>query len=496
MSAAAFIGGVAASSRCRRITGFYMTRMVAMTFFGKKRWEADAHPHESPAVMTIPLVVLALGSAFLGMALLFWGDIEELARAGRRLRESVPTPLPDVRLHRRITLDRRHHRRHHRLGHRTPGEMFPWTRRRAIALTRAARQDLYGDAVNHALVVRPAYRITRREHWSPPLTARAVDGFVNWFRCNLRRWTWLVACGAPRVRLRALLRIVHGGGRPHWSLLALVLVSALMNCDLPLDSYPWLTTIASAATRSAASCSPFCRRSPMPTLAKHGLRWLVSGAVLALTIAMALQFDGASKQPFQFVESYPWIPSFGISYSVGVDGIGLVLVALAATLVPIVILAGWRDIEGDQESEGSVKGYFALVLALEALMIGVFAATDVFLFYVFFEAMLIPVYFMIGRYGGPQSAPTPPIKFLLYSLLGGLFMLASLIGLYVVSARESRAPALSTSCPWWAWRWTPTRRRCSSSASSSRSRSRLPCGRSTRGFRTQQRSPNPARRCC
>ncbi|NDA50193.1 MAG: NADH-quinone oxidoreductase subunit M [Actinobacteria bacterium] len=199
-----------------------------------------------------------------------------------------------------------------------------------------------------------------------------------------------------------------------------------------MSAFPWLTTLGLLPLIGSIVVALLPKSRP--TLAKQ-VSLVVSGAVLALTIAMALQFDGASTQPFQFVESYPWIPSFGISYSVGVDGIGLVLIALAATLVPIVILAGWRDIEGDQESEGSVKGYFALILALEALMIGVFAATDVFLFYVFFEVMLIPVYFMIGRYGGPQRSYAA-IKFLLYSLLGGLFMLASLIGLYVVSARE------------------------------------------------------------
>ena len=199
-----------------------------------------------------------------------------------------------------------------------------------------------------------------------------------------------------------------------------------------MSSYPWLTTLGLLPLIGSIVVALLPKSKP--TLAKQ-VSLVVSGAVLALTIAMALQFDGASKQPFQFVESYSWIPSFGISYSVGVDGIGLVLIALAATLVPIVILAGWRDIEGDQESEGSVKGYFALILALEALMIGVFAATDVFLFYVLFEVMLIPVYFMIGRYGGPQRSYAA-IKFLLYSLLGGLFMLASVIGLYVVSARE------------------------------------------------------------
>jgi len=152
-------------------------------------------------------------------------------------------------------------------------------------------------------------------------------------------------------------------------------------------------------------------------------------ATLGLTIAMALQFNATSTEPFQFVEQYAWIPAFGISFAVGIDGIGLVMLALTATLVPIVILAGWNDV-----TEGSVKGYFALIMVLESLMIGVFASIDVFLFFVFFEATLIPIYFMIGRYGGPQRAYAS-VKFLIYSLVGGLFMLASMIGLYVVSAR-------------------------------------------------------------
>jgi len=100
-------------------------------------------------------------------------------------------------------------------------------------------------------------------------------------------------------------------------------------------------------------------------------------------------------------------------------------------LVPIVILAGWND--GDT-GRGSVKGYFALVLVLETLIIGVFSATDLFLFYMYFEVMLIPIYFLIGRYGGVQRSYAA-VKFLLYSLVGGLFMLAALVGLYVVSAQ-------------------------------------------------------------
>jgi NADH-quinone oxidoreductase subunit M len=196
-----------------------------------------------------------------------------------------------------------------------------------------------------------------------------------------------------------------------------------------VTSFPWLTALG--VVPLVGSIVVLLLPKGRALLAKQ-VTLLFTLVTLGLTIAMALQFQGDSAAPFQFVENYQWIPAFGISYSVGVDGIGLVLVALATTLVPVVVIAGWNDV--DENSRGTVKGYFSLILVLETLMIGVFAATDVFLFYVFFEAMLIPVYFMIGRFGGVQRSYAA-VKFLLYSLVGGLFMLASLIGLYVVSAQ-------------------------------------------------------------
>lgn len=198
-----------------------------------------------------------------------------------------------------------------------------------------------------------------------------------------------------------------------------------------MNTVPWLTILG--AVPLVGSVVVALLPKGRDTLAKQ-VALVFALATLGLTIAIALQFKGASPQPFQFIESVPWIPAFGISYALGVDGIGLVLIALATTLVPVVILAGWRDVEDSPNARGSVKAYFALVLALETTMIGVFAATDVFLFYVFFEVMLIPTYFLIGRFGGPQRSYAA-VKFLLYSLLGGLFMLAAMIGLYVVSGQ-------------------------------------------------------------
>ena len=158
---------------------------------------------------------------------------------------------------------------------------------------------------------------------------------------------------------------------------------------------------------------------------------LVSLLVAALGITMTVGFDRGATG-FQYVERYSWIPSLGISYQLGVDGISLILILLSVLLVPIVILAGWNESEGGRFS---VKTFYILILVLETMMIGVFAATDLFLFYVFFEAMLVPVYFLIGGYGsGARQAAA--VKFLLYSLFGGLLMLASIIGIFVISGNQ------------------------------------------------------------
>ena len=126
-----------------------------------------------------------------------------------------------------------------------------------------------------------------------------------------------------------------------------------------------------------------------------------------------------------------WIPTFGIHISFGVDGIALIMIAVITFLVPIVIGAlGTADKLPEGRTAG---GYLALILVQQALTIAVFAATDVFLFYVLFEIMLIPMYFLIGGYGG-ANRQYAAVKFFLYSFLGGLIMLASAIGAYSLAA--------------------------------------------------------------
>jgi len=160
----------------------------------------------------------------------------------------------------------------------------------------------------------------------------------------------------------------------------------------------------------------------------------VSLVTLAVAAAIAVGYDVGGG--FQYTEELTWIEAFGAHYALGVDGLGLTLVLLTVILTPVVILASWDDGEGGR---WSVNAFFAWMLALEGLAIGVFAATDVFLFYVLFEATLIPIYFLIGGFGGLRRSYAA-IKFLLYSLFGGLLMLASVIGLYVVSRDSEFGP--------------------------------------------------------
>ena len=204
---------------------------------------------------------------------------------------------------------------------------------------------------------------------------------------------------------------------------------------------PWLTIIGVVPLVGATAVALLPKGRDL--LAKQ-VALATSLVVLFLTVVMCLDFStakGAAR--FQFTQHHDWIKSLGVSYDVGADGIALVLIALIAVLVPVVLLSSWDDVERLEESgqdapgakRKSVKAYFALLLVLETMMIGVFAATDVFLFYVFFESMLIPMYFLIGAYGGPRRSYAA-VKFLLYSLFGGLLMLAAVIGLYVQSAKN------------------------------------------------------------
>ena len=190
---------------------------------------------------------------------------------------------------------------------------------------------------------------------------------------------------------------------------------------------PWLTVLIAVPVVGAVLIALLPTRAGSALSKQIALG--ISLLTLVLTIVVALQYDADGG--FQFTEDVTWIKSFGAHYALGLDGLGLALVVLTAILTPVVMIASWHD--GD-EGRWSSSAFFAWMLGLEGLAIGVFAATDVFLFYVLFEATLIPIYFLVGGWGGPQRARAA-VKFLVFSLAGGLVMLASVIGLYVESAK-------------------------------------------------------------
>ena len=191
-----------------------------------------------------------------------------------------------------------------------------------------------------------------------------------------------------------------------------------------MNSFPWLTTLILVPLVGAV-VTAFLPRATARTVG-------LGVSVLTLVLAIVMTFGYSTGGGFQFTEQHDWIDVFGAHYALGVDGLGLLMVLLTIVLVPIVLLASWKDADSDPAR------FFAWTLALEALSVAVFAATDVFLFYIVFEATLIPAYFLIGGFGRSNAdggRSRAAVKFLVYQLAGGLIMLASVIGLYVVSAQ-------------------------------------------------------------
>ncbi|NKY85254.1 NADH-quinone oxidoreductase subunit M [Nocardia veterana] len=213
-----------------------------------------------------------------------------------------------------------------------------------------------------------------------------------------------------------------------------------------MTDYPWLTTlwVLPLAGAVVVLLVPPGRRT-----AARATGLIAALATLAIAIVVAVRFDPGGPQ-YQLVESHRWIPAFGAGYTLGVDGIALVLLLLTAALVPLLILAGWQDDRAAGTGRRVAHIYVALTLIVESMVLISFVSLDILLFYVFFEVMLIPMYFLIGGFGprttGGESAAAElalrqqrsraAVKFLLYNLFGGLIMLAAVIGLYVLTARE------------------------------------------------------------
>jgi NADH-quinone oxidoreductase subunit M len=213
-----------------------------------------------------------------------------------------------------------------------------------------------------------------------------------------------------------------------------------------------LTATILAPLAGALACLAVPRRAAN---AARLIALIASLAAFGLSVVVALRFD-PGQAGFQLGQSADWVRSLGIRWSVGVDGISLPLVLLTTVLTPLAILGAWRRpppaedlsaVEGEglpeRTPEGPAerpRGYVALLLVLEAALLGVFTSLDLFLFYVFWEAVLIPAYFLIGVWGGRRRV-LAAVKFFIYTLLGGLLMLVSILGLYYIQRRAGGAPS-------------------------------------------------------
>src|SRR3990172_7371311 len=160
------------------------------------------------------------------------------------------------------------------------------------------------------------------------------------------------------------------------------------------------------------------------------LSLVVTGVTFVITLVLPLSFDFRSAE-MQFVEQVPWIPTIGVTYFMGIDGISLWLVCLTALLSPIAVLCSWEAITD------RIKEYHVFLLLLHTGMMGVFLALDFFLFYVFWEVVLVPMYFLIGIWGHPARRLYAAIKFFLYTLFGSVVMLLGILAVYFYAGNQT-----------------------------------------------------------
>jgi NADH-quinone oxidoreductase subunit M len=172
--------------------------------------------------------------------------------------------------------------------------------------------------------------------------------------------------------------------------------------------------------------------------ARHAALW-TSLVVFVLSLLLWVKFDEANAG-FQFVENAVWLPQLGISYHLGVDGISVLFVLLSTALTPICILASWDSVQT------RVREYMIAFLVLETMMVGMFAALDFVVFYMFFEGVLIPMYLIIGIWGGPRRVYAA-MKFFLYTLAGSVLMLLALLAMWYHAGTTDITVLLHTSFP-------------------------------------------------
>ena len=200
-----------------------------------------------------------------------------------------------------------------------------------------------------------------------------------------------------------------------------------------LSSVTWLPLVGCAFIMSLRG-----EEAVVASNARHAALW-TSLIVFALSLVLWARFD-LSEPAFQFVESVAWLPQLGITYKMGVDGISVLFVLLSTLLTPICILSSWEVIRT------RVREYMLAFLVLETMMVGMFCALDFVVFYMFFEGVLIPMYLIIGVWGGPRRVYAA-IKFFLYTLTGSVLMLLALLAMWYQAGTTDIPTLLQTPFP-------------------------------------------------
>ncbi len=210
-----------------------------------------------------------------------------------------------------------------------------------------------------------------------------------------------------------------------------------------------LTVVTFLPLGAAVCIFLFCRGADEAAVARNA-RWtalFASGFVFLLSLLIFQNFQPGTAE-FQFLEEVPWLPDYGINYKMGVDGISVLFVLLTTLLTPICILASWEAIQS------RVKEYMIAFLVLEALLVGMFCALDLVVFYIFFEGVLIPMFLIIGVWGGVRRVYAA-FKFFLYTLAGSVLMMLAILAIYFTAGTTDIPTLLTTRMPadlqFWLW---------------------------------------------
>src|SRR6476659_6825993 len=171
----------------------------------------------------------------------------------------------------------------------------------------------------------------------------------------------------------------------------------------------------------------------LPASNPAAIRWWANiAAFLGFLVSLPLVFQFDRSKDFQFVEKASWIPSIGASYHLGIDGLGLLLVLLTTVVGFLAVLSSWTAVDT------RLKEYYSFFLILQTGMLGVFMALDFLLFFVFWETVLVPMYFIIAIWGGPRRVYAA-IKFMIYTLIGSVLMLLGILTLYFAHFSQYQA---------------------------------------------------------